>query len=660
MNLFAITSLPTVTCEQDFGNGDCILATPHYNVLVNGAGNVRIADKKNAPIITSLGWYQEYAENSQRQIEAHLKLVNTVVTETDTGKTLTINGSTAISNLTISFHFHRDSHTIDASVSTIYHKAVSLYRESLILRFADAVQEIYQKNRKRQADNFSEEYWLGTQGVRIGEGDRCLLMYHTPHLSSLQLNVRKKQLWLNLDFHEDHPHIGDDPNGTWLDRSAAIFQPGDHRNNFFSFSVGLDPQLFPRLMANPEGRLATYVYTEHACFTDFRIHKAVYYGSERIDSPEKATGGFVKHGIPVTKSVFYANACCEKNDSQSKIFTGDMVSLTNNTNFLQFITHLHQLGHEICLHCVQPQTSSLSLAEEGIKFMKERFDMVSWIDHLEFRQSGFTSGCHEAFSFKSLEKDSKVFMKPLWEKYGVNYFWNPAPEYMRYNQFRPSVKQMITKLQFFQLMRELTERKQKKGTLSAEYQSLDLLTKPTSLPDPLYWRHPTVTFDFISWATLCPKRFDKDDETHSDSALQELLDNWGVCLNHAYPTYIGENNGAYRITDNGEVVVSNEFDEALKRLAALRERGDLHITTIRELLGFWIQCEKIKFEYLPDGQGVNIHNLGNTPILGVSFANHGGNVLVNGEPPASRRSGHDFIFWCDLPAHGHVRVSFSA
>ena len=62
-----------------------------------------------------------------------------------------------------------------------------------------------------------------------------------------------------------------------------------------------------RLMNNPDGIPASMVWTEHADFSDIRTQRAVMFGSEEIVSADSAISGFVGHGIPVTKSVFYDN-----------------------------------------------------------------------------------------------------------------------------------------------------------------------------------------------------------------------------------------------------------------------------------------------------------------------------------------------------------------
>ena len=60
-------------------------------------------------------------------------------------------------------------------------------------------------------------------------------------------------------------------------------------------------------MKNPAGFEATYIWNEHADFTDIKTNRATYFGSENVIHPDNAIGGFVKYNIPVTKSVFYDN-----------------------------------------------------------------------------------------------------------------------------------------------------------------------------------------------------------------------------------------------------------------------------------------------------------------------------------------------------------------
>lgn len=636
-----------------------LLSNDFYSVYIHETKGIVITDKDGKPVVASLRGVIEYSTASQGAIRESLRLDcgDMQFVPGKPGSSLVINYKSSVSNLEVRFEFNEKTPKILVKTTASYKKDLQLTRESLVFFFVDACEEIFSKDRRINRPGWKNLYWLDRQGARIGKGKRCLLLYHAPQISSLQLNLRKKQLWVNLDFSKDHPHIGDDPNGTWKDLSSSCFKKGQKRINSFSFWVGRQPGIMPRLMLHPGGYLASYVFTEHACYTDFRIHKAVYYGSEDIDSPCKASGGFVKHRIPVTKSVFYANTSGEKNDSQSDIFKGEMVSIKGNPEFLKYLQDLHSLGiYEICLHCVQPSTSKVSFAREGVRFMKENFDMVSWIDHIWFKPNGLTTGCCDAFMHKGLEKGSAC-MSEIWSENGTRYFWNPAPEYMKYNmEGRPSLKKMLFEGKWLRLIQEMRLRKKLTGTCSSNVKGLNLHTDTNHIPDPLYWRHPTRTYSFISWASIGVPRFSKQDKSHSKPELEKLIRRRGVCFSHGYPTYIGTSNGAWKMNEQGKVVIEAAFDALLERLSRRREAGELNMATIRDILDYWLKLENIEMDYMPDGS-VCVTNTGLEPIKGLSLAICGGSsVCIDGREMRSKTSDADTIVWFDIEAQESLRI----
>jgi hypothetical protein len=87
----------------------------------------------------------------------------------------------------------------------------------------------------------------------------------------------------------------------------------------------------------------------------------------------------------------------------------------------------------------------------------------------------------------------------------------------------------------------------------------------------------------------------------------------------------------------------------------MREKGDLYIATIRELLDYWVLIENISFDYMPDGT-IYINNLNDKSIKGFSLAIRADNVRINGEIPKYRRAGDDTVLWFDIPAMQRVRL----
>jgi hypothetical protein len=166
-----------------------------------------------------------------------------------------------------------------------YRKALMCKRSAILIQSVQPVQEVMRANRRSDVDDLQQEYWLDKQGVLFGENNNTLFIYHTPGISSLQLDTENNLLWINLDYEKDHPFLHFplriDTIDFKEDWSAGKFKKGGKRTNSFNLSVGTQAASPPRFMKNPSGYLATYIWTEHADFSNVQTNKATYYGSEK-------------------------------------------------------------------------------------------------------------------------------------------------------------------------------------------------------------------------------------------------------------------------------------------------------------------------------------------------------------------------------------------
>lgn len=79
-----------------------------------------------------------------------------------------------------------------------------------------------------------------------------------------------------------------------------------------------------------------------------------------------------------------------------------------------------------------------------------------------------------------------------------------------------------------------------------------------------------------------------------------------------------------------------------------------YLTTIRDLLDYWILVEKIVIDFMPNGD-ILIHNHNDKPVKGFSLALHtAGQVTVDAKVPQTRRIGDDTIVWFDVPPAGNL------
>ncbi|MCE0448340.1 hypothetical protein [Brevibacillus sp. AF8] len=522
--------------------------------------------------------------------------------ETATGNTVIVTGHTPIAVVTIQYALQKNSPAIDITVKTTYKREAKVFREAFALQFKPNVTEVYRKNRKVDAQKFQPSYWLDHQGAKFGQGKQAAFLYHAPNVSSLELNTTQKQLIVNLDHMNDHRYVQQgSTNQVGKVRHASEYRANEERTNSFSLVVGYQPKLMPRFMSQPSGFLATHVWTEHADEQTLQTNRAVYFGSERITSSAQATGGFVKHRIPVTKSVFYSNPYF-----QAKLPVN--VAIAQSPEFLQFLNDLNRNGDEIGLHTLYPYEIRhyQKTTEDALQVMKDHFRSRTWIDHGYLKTS---------FAFNALDNQTANYLAHQWKKYGTSYFWHYSSE---------DIANPNNGLDLYQSQRG------------------------DSLRTPLYWSHPTVTGPFYSWsAATIPE---DSLYLYRKQNLQQLIQNRGVFINHTYLARFPSNKqgGKFVIRDaQGNWIIHPDFDRLLKRMEVLRDQGKLHLTTVREIMDYWLALSQVRLEYAPNGSIV-LHNDGTQKISGLSMATKASEVYVNGMKPSQKKADGDLIFWFDL------------
>jgi len=639
-----------------------------YILGVDPDGSVIIKSMKREVIMSDLRYYAEYeGENG------NWGLKNVFVQQTN-DSTITIKGvSPDRAVVNIALVTHKFLPKLDVRVNTQYIVSTVVNREALVAAFNAPVAEVYLKNRKIDKQDFEDEYWLNKEGVRFGTDDRSALIYHTPDISSLQLETTKKLLFVNLDFYLDHPfaHMpylekGNgkiEDGGDLIDQSKSNYSKGSERNNSFSVNFGNLPTFTPRLMSVPFGNQAGYIVTEHADGGNIQTQRAVYFGSEDILKASDAVGGFVGHKIPTTKSVFYM-------DSASRSGTA-IFGKQNDSSLLNFLDQIYATGlYDLCLHTPENLSSNRKVLEESISFMKYRYNAETWIDH------GFFGGLknRECLIADGLDTNSIYYAADLWKKYNTQYFWSPAVEFIE-ESTRISLTSKIKKFKFYDAYvsfwkhylcpRDLKEMSpiealnelSRRFSVQNELNSLKPHTGD-SHPTPLYWQNPTRTNNFYSWATdysqtyndLSPKIVKRE-----LVQLTNLVNDWGVFISHGY--YVRKEPSNLLTKDqNDKWLINPYFDEILGLIAQKRDKGELYTTTVRDLLDYWTELEKISFDYLPSGE-VSITNHNNVPINGLSIAVRAKNVKINGKALTIKKVGDDTIIWFDIKGNETVNLN---
>jgi hypothetical protein len=344
--------------------------------------------------------------------------------------------------------------------------------------------------------------------------------------------------------------------GVKYDVSCNEYSSGNKSESSFSVYCGIEPTTLPRFMKNPFGFLSTYIFTEHADFSDFKTQCAVNYGSEDIIKFKNATGGFAKYKIPVTKSVFYHNPDKTNNNEFNKKFTSEVCNIKSMPNYAVMLDEMHKSGYDICLHTPEEYTTNTSYLNEALAYFKTHFNSKTWIDH------GYDNPLknnREDFVCDGFNKNSIYYAQPLFNKYQVNYFWNcynEDSELFKNYYFDNNIK-------------------------------LPYIGFGDFIPSPDYSKHLINVQNVYSWQSssmLFPKDGGLWNYFFNEQRLQNLINNYEVGINHCYPARVDSSTGFYDVDDKGKFVVNPEFNKMLERLASYREKGAINTTTIKDFI----------------------------------------------------------------------------
>jgi len=496
-------------------------------------------------------------------------------------------------------------------------------RQAVVVDASQDIAEVYRANRKSDTTNFQTEYWLGHEGVSFGKGDNSLTTYHNSDISSMQLLTLKNQLWINLDYEKDHPFfqfpLNNDSTDWKVDWSCSKYEKKAKKNYQFSFFAGSKTESLPRFMKNPNGFLATYIWTEHADFTDIRTNRAVYFGSEKITEADSATGGFVKYQIPVTKSIFYNNVDQVSNSKISgNAFQSLECSFLEDSDFQDFLFQLKKNKIEICLHTPEQFTTTRPQLETALAGMQKDFQSVSWIDHGD---NNHLENNREDMVCDGTLKNSPYYAADLWKKYGLKYFWNSYYEdYLTFMNwgFPCSVEQPYSGFGDF-------------------------------FPNPDFWTN-TRTPGIWHWASKSVTYVENDglwDYKFSDNILNNFVHDWGVGINHTYPAWVDPAKGFWVYATDSTLIAAKGFNRTLERMSKLKDEERLNVCTVEDFMDYQLALQLVSYQIQTDGR-VKITNNGKGEIKDLAFATKGIAVTVDMLIPNQKMANGEIIFWFDL------------
>ncbi len=606
-------------------------ATKSFNLFYNKEdGNVKLLTTKGDTIFKSIDLVSEW-ENPKNEIEQswayRLNLNND--SSTEEGMYFRFSARNKVTENKLLILVGNDGR-INFTVNTSFLQPVNLYRHSVCLGYALPLKEVERKNKVADTTNFQKEYWLNKEGFILSNENVTVVMYRPKEVSSIQLDVTNRTAFLNLDFAHDHPLLHfplmNRSIGKFDNHSSSVINIKDTLQGSFELYTSVNTVKLPRLLSSPFGYLSSVIWTEHADYTDIRTNKAVYYGSELINRPDQAIGGFVKYNIPVTKSIFYSNPDKVDNSEKAKFMPGPEASYKESPEFKVFLKQLHESGYEICLHTPDHYTANRKLLEEAMDVMHKEFTPVSWIDH------GYDNGVksnREDLMCDGLDTTSKWYSADLWKKYGLKYFWNSYYE--------------------------------DSGIYSAysynSYFSLPYSDWGDAFPTLAYWRNKR-TANIVHWGTM--NTLDLPDGNlwsylFSDERLTDMLKNKTDIIIHCYPARVDSTNGFYIFKDN-VAVANSDFNTALNKLASYRNDSKIWLTTIRQCLDYRLLLEGIEMKILSDGK-IQLHNTNKAAINGLTLAAYAEEVSAGKKSLETKKINGELLFWFDLSAGEIIQLT---
>ena len=643
---------------------------PWYTLKIYSSGSLTVNSKDNKPILSGMAYHANYDNHNE------ILILDNITVNKIADSAVVLSGKfNELSDVTITIASSQKDPGLRFKVKTQYHDSVVVIREAIIADYDIPVTEVYLKNRKAESNPGNKEYWLDKQGVRLGTGNRSSLIYNQQEISSLQLDSRKSRVVINLDYSLDQPFIEipfqADGAGRWTDRSASAYKPGDERTTEFTILFGQLPLQTPRPMLVPAGYLAAYVFTEHADAGNMRTHRAAYFGDENITDIRMANGGFAGNEIPVTKSVFFE--CFDGGLSEDLSIEDD-----SEIEYLDFLDQLYQTGiYDLCLHTPDESNSNRRYMQAAISVMKTRYATESWVDHGMFPGNNN----REAMVADGLNPQSEFYSADLWEQYGTRFFWSPAVEAIRFSKPRPSIKDDFLDLRFSDLSAELWRhyRYRKNYLGETAYESLLSLSrshlpmfelnslqplKGSAMPTPLYWQNKTISKSLYFWTTEYVyhglSNINTDHQLQIEKRqLDFLVKDWGVFFNHGYYVRNGVDDNII-LNRDGLLMINPLFDQMLAYMDNQRDKGDLFLTTVKDLLNYWLLLENVRFDYKIDGT-IDIFNGNDKDIKGLSIAvgRNSARMLLDGSEPVSRIIEDDLIIWFDIPSKSRRTLSFA-
>ena len=528
-------------------------------------------------------------------------------------------------------YIRTENNNVNFNLETKFNEDVKVLKLSLIIPFLNDDFTIYRRNPFVDSCDYQDVYYLDQEGFSLNFDERQLNLYHPDNVSSIQLDVKNMTAHINMDYYYDHLLMRYELLDTvdyYVDNSSTFVKKNSSIKSSFTMSL-TDKTYLPRIMPVYDGYESAFIWTEHADWTDIKTHRATYFGSEDIKNIEDATGGFAYYDIPVTKSVFYNNPDSVTNYEKNPDFPGLHSTIKTDDSFFDFLKQLRDNGFDICLHTPEQYTTTIDNLKEALSFMKENFASPSWIDH------GYNNGIisnREDLVCDALDSTSQYYTYDLWKENGVKYLFNASYEEMRP---RPFVNYIFEN----NLMRPYPG--------FGDALPVPKISRLYSYPDIMLWSTPYTLEPGENWGWnyyLAQERLDK------------IVDFRYVFITHFYAPWVQEKRG-YWETKNGKIVAKDGLNDALQRIALMRDEHLLLPMTVADYMTYQQQIRNLEYRVNEDGS-VTLKNNNNETIKGLSLISVKEMSLANAKSFNMRKTKNDeeYIIWFDMKPNEELLI----
>ena len=320
----------------------------------------------------------------------------------------------------------------------------------------------------------------------------------------------------------------------------------------------------------PAGARAAVVFTDHADRTDPAALRAILYGSSATPGAAPPAGGFLGHGVKLTKSFFVR---------------ARRGGLDGDPEARALAKALRAAGSEVASHSISGGPDDREAVRTGLATL-QALGVVTWIDHEPY------TNC-EAISSEGWRSEGRYGIRDLLALAGFRWVWEAG---------------------------DLG------GFRRAEVVDLFSARAPGE-PDPPIYALPIDPRLWVFSSTMFYAPPAELAAALSDAALDRLEARRGLFVAHTYlsasartttrPEHLARL--AVRPGPGGTLVIDPALDAALGRLGRRARDGHLASLTWSEAGDRLRALGAVHVAYLPDGEA-RVENRGAAPLLGLTLA----------------------------------------